>query len=86
MVFHSVTLHSIFLFIRTLHQLKPFIGNHFKISTTSPTAFKIIDCSHKQHETFQHAWSSLTRFLGNFLKDHSSYNCFMSNTHNYGWF
>ncbi|KAH1199133.1 hypothetical protein GmHk_18G052562 [Glycine max] len=35
-----------------------------------------------QHETFQHALSSLTRFLENITKGHPSHNYFKSSTFN----
>ena len=67
MTLYVVALHSTSLLVRTLHKLKPFVSNLFRdlenqlcllqILMTDPT---------NQHKTFQHALSSLTRFLGNF--------------------
>jgi len=37
-----------------------------------------------QHKSFQHVLSSLVCFPRNFLEDHSSQNCFKSNTFNCG--
>ena len=75
MAFHTETLHSTFLLVKTLHGLEPSVGSLFRDlesqlyllprSMTDPT---------NQHETFQCALSSLTRFLGNFPEGHPSHN------------
>ncbi|KAH1250115.1 hypothetical protein GmHk_05G013340 [Glycine max] len=84
MTLHVVTLHSTSLLVRTLHKLKSFESNPFRDlenqlcllqrSMTDPT---------NQHKTFKHALFSLTRFLGNSTKSHSSHNYSKPSTLNY---